>query len=317
MLTNRLLIFAHDSGSANVTMAYAYLNQNKYTQILAFPKGPAINIYKQHISDYICEEPIHFVETDTVITGTSGIHSNYELEIITKAKQSKVHKVITILDNTANFELRFSTYNELIKKSYLPDEIWISDKKFKSKIPYINEKIIYKKNIYDKYIKKLFKKNSPILKDENIIKYKGTYLLVLTEYLSELYGNKFGFSEFDFLIHVFESINKINQVIPIFLKLHPAEEATKYDELLKNYSNLTILKCNSNIQELVYYSKVVFGINSSVFKEAKIFKKPAYSLLIGTKKNINSILKKDQTIRNKKKLDKILKLFFNENVERN
>ncbi|MDX9744024.1 MAG: hypothetical protein RBT59_09425 [Arcobacteraceae bacterium] len=309
MKKNRLFIFAHDAGSANVTMAYAYLKQNKYDETLAFPKGPAEKIYKQHIDNYISNKSFDFLPTDTVVTGTSGIHSDYEMEIIIKARKANVNKIITILDSTANFELRFSIGGEILSCLYLPDEIWVDNKHFISNIDYFNKHIIYKKNIYNLYIKQMFKDHPAELKNKDIITHNGKYLVVLTDYLSELYGDIFGFSEFDYLENILSTISELGLNIPIFIKLHPAESSNKYNNIISNYKHLNILKDDFNIHELIYYSAVVFGINSSVFKEALMLKKPTFSIQIGSKTPMATLLNNKFHVKSKSELIKILHIY--------
>jgi|GEM_PF-1355702 len=310
MHSNRLLCFAHDAGSANVTIAYADLNKNIYNVIQAFPKGPAIKIWQENLPTYLANEPFKFLPTDTIVTGTSGKYSTYEMEMIVAAKKAKVKKIITILDNTANFEMRFLLHNSLLDQKYLPDEIWIDQENFRSKIDYLNDKLMYRHNIYGEYMQNRFKDNPPNLNNNTIKKYNGQYLLILTEYISDLYGDKFGFDEFDFLRNVFDSINELLLNVPIILKKHPAEEINKYDHLLTQHSNLNIIQLDCSIQELVYYSKMIFGISSSVFKDAIIFQKPTYSIQIGSNQEIQTYLDKQYIIHNKQELLPILSKKF-------
>ena len=125
MSSNRLLIFANDAGSANVTMAYASLYAHKYDKVLAYPQGAAQTIYQQHIPQLISQEDFVFLPTDTIVTGTSGIHSDYEMQSIMRAHNAHVNNIITILDSTANFLLRFSINGKLLDENHLPNEIWV------------------------------------------------------------------------------------------------------------------------------------------------------------------------------------------------
>lgn len=310
MKKNRLLLFAHDAGSANMIIAYIYFYKNKYSEILAFPQGPAKKLSQIYIQEYMTTESLFFFQTDTVVTGTSGIDSEYEMKIIIQAREANVHKIITILDNTANFNMRFSLHGKLLKKEFLPDEIWIDQENFKSDIDYFNKHIVYKNNIYDKYIIKLFKNNPPKFTNKNIIKYNGSYLVILTDYLSDLYGNLFGFSEFDYLENILNVIDKLHLDVAIFIKLHPSEKNTKYDPIITKYQNLNIFKDDFNVHELIYYSRVVFGMSSSVFKEAIMFEKSCFSIQIGATKDMQTILESKFNIKSKDILIEILLYYF-------
>ena len=81
---------------------------------------------------------------------------------------------------------------------------------------------------------------------------------------------------------IFYNIN-----IPIFIKLHPSEDKFKYDNfILNNYNNIYVVKDEISTQELLYYSKVIFGCMTSVFYEALLLNKMCYSLQLNYKIDI-------------------------------
>jgi len=286
-LKNRLLIFANDPASAAITLAYAYIYKDKYSQILAYPKNNiAKDIYQEYIPDSIMKNEIKFQNMDTVVTGTSGIDPSYEINAIIKAKKANVNKTIVIVDNTIHFNMRFQYEDSMIPEKYLSDEIWIFEKGFISNTNYINKKFIYTEDIYKKFLNIVFKKNKPKTTHPFINKYKDNYLVILTEYIYDFYRLEFGFNEYDMLEYILKAVENSLIDIPIFIKLHPKEHNNKFNILLRKYSNLTIVQDLCNIQELIYYSKVVFGMNSSVFKECELFKKPTYSIQINSNKTI-------------------------------
>ncbi|MBD3842209.1 MAG: hypothetical protein IE909_10045 [Campylobacterales bacterium] len=309
MNKQRLFIFANDAASANVTMAYAVLYEKDYSHIFAYPQNEALEIYQQHIPQYIQKLPdkLNFLPKDVVVTGTSGLNSNYEMSIVKQAKLKGVKEVITIVDNTVNFKRRFLLDNQIIEKKYVPDEIWVFEYGFKSDILFLNQKIIYKENIYLQFLQKHYKQHPPKLQNDFIKKYKHNYLVILSEYVYELYGLSFGFTEYEFLEIILQTICELDLNIPIFLKLHPKEHKNKFNILLRKYSHLNILQDECNIQELIYYSKLVFGINSSVFMECQIFCKPTYSIQINAKKiSIPCYLPKTCIITKRKVISKII-----------
>lgn len=302
-LKNRILIYSHDAGGANLAMAYAYYMDKLGYEVKCFPKGPAIKIFKNHISHLICNENIEFNRSDIVATGTSGIHSEYEMQLIRSVKK-KVSKVITFLDNTDEIIERFLYNNNLLEEEFLPTEIWYEKNISFKDYPFIENRIIFHENLYIKYLKDVFYKEKIKIQNKDILTFKNEYLLILTEYISELFGNTFGFDEYDFLKHILNEIVKLNLNIPIFLKLHPAERSDKFDDILRNY-DLKIYKDDYNIQEVLYFSKLVFGLNSSVFKEALLLNKPIYSIQIGAKKNLETI-DTVQVIKKSKELKEVL-----------
>lgn len=310
---NKLLTFAFDAASANMVVSYIGLYKDNYSEIKAYFGSPiAKNIYLQHIPQYICEKKDIDFSNSTVITGTSGINSSYEMNILKKAKQSNVQRTIVIVDNISNFEMRFLLDNQILDEKFAPDEIWVFDKTFKSNIKYLNKKLVYKENIYEIYLNKIFKNQEPRLTNKFVIKHKFQYLVILSEYLYELYGLNFGFTEYEMVENVLDSVDKLNRNIPIFLKLHPRENKNKYNILFRKYSHLNIICEDCNIYELIFYSKVVFGINSSVFMECNLFDKPTFSIQIGSKKEMFiKLLEKEKVIFSKKDLENILCNFYN------
>lgn len=312
MKQNRLLLFANDAASANSVIAYAKLYGDQFSSIKAYYGcDVAKKLYEKYIPNFICQSEISFLKTDLVVTGTSGIDSSYELNIIKKATNC-VKKIICIVDNISNFNMRFTIDDKILEKDFLPNEIWVYNKDFKCNISYINEKIVYKENIYLKFLQKSYENKKPELKNVFVKKNQFKYLVFISEYVYELYGLEFGFCEYDILENLLSSIEKLNLNIPIFIKLHPREHKNKFNILLRKYNHLYIVCEDCDIQELIYYSKVVFGINSSVFMESKLFKKDTYSLQINSKKQMNvNMIDEENIIKNQETLENILSLIYN------
>ncbi len=313
-MTNRLIVFAYDANSANITIAYIYFYSRFYDCVEIYCDGPAKEIFKFNHSSYMKElSYLQFSKNDTVLSGTSGLNSSYEMSLMKRAKIAKVKKTITLVDNVSNFEKRFLLDGELIDTQYLADEIWIDTtiKTFQSNIPQIHAKSIIKENFYNSYLKEYFQKFSPKQSHQFIETYKGKYLVIFTEYLYELYRLQFGFTEYEMVEHIFKAVDDLGREIPIFLKLHPFEHKNKFNILLRKYSHLNIVQDSCNPHDLIFYAKLVFGIHSSLFKECVLFEKPTFSIQIGSNCTINTkILPKEHTISSKNRLRKILGTYF-------
>lgn len=307
-LNNRILVFSYDAGGANLAMAYAYYKNEEGYEVKCFPKGPALKIFENHIPSLICNESINFKSSDIIVTGTSGMHSDYEMEVIKKSKNS-VLKTITFLDASGNLKMRFSIDGLLLSEELLPDEIYYEKEFDFLEYPLLKNRVTKKENLYLKYLKEVFYKNKLITTNKDILKYKMNYLLVLTEYISDLYGDKFGFNEYDFLENILRTIDNLKSNIIVFIKLHPAEDSNKYDLIISKYKNIKIYKKNYNIQEVLFNSKIVFGLNSSVFKEALVLEKPIFSVQIGAKKNLDTI-KEVEVINSSSELKNILNEYY-------
>lgn len=303
MNSAKTLFFAYDAGSANVTMAHAYKLHNQGLHVEVYPKGPAVEIYKKNIPDLIQKNPI-LSKQDTVIVGTSGIHSDYEMQILKEAKRVGVSKTIVILDSIDKMETRFTLENSPLDKDLYPDEIWTSKTPLGIKIP--NSKI---KKIYDPYMEFIHSnlyKSPPKVNNLLIKRFKGEYLVILSEYVQELFGNRFGFNENDSINYILDTIDSKT---PILLKTHPAEPKNKYDELIKN-SSLNLHSYNGDVHELIYYAKIVLGINSSVFHESLFLNKPTYSIQIGSIEKMDDILPTSNIIYDIKNLTNMLNYHF-------
>ncbi len=289
-------------------MAYAYYKNKEGYEVKCFPKGPALKIFENHVPSLICEEKIDFKQNDFVITGTSGMHSDYEMEVIRESKNI-VCKTISLLDATGNLKMRFSINGKLLNEEFLPDEIFYENKFDFLEYPLLKNRIIEKENLYLKYLKEVFYKTKMLTKNKDILEHKMNYLLILTEYISDLYGDKFGFNEYNFLEDILKTISILDSSIVVFIKLHPVEKSNKYDQIISKYKNIKIYKDDYNIQEVLFNSKIVLGLNSSVFKEALVLEKPIYSVQIGAKKNLDTI-KEVEVINSSDELKNILNDYY-------
>jgi hypothetical protein len=310
----KLIVFAYDANSANITIAYIYFYGSLYNSIDIYCDGPAKIIFEaNHLSLIKNISTLHFLKTDTVVSGTSGLNSSYEMSMIKSAKIAGVKKTITLVDNIANFEKRFNLNGTLINEKYLADEIWLDTtiKSFQSIFPQINSRIIIKENFYDSYLKVYFEKFPPQPSHTFIKTHRGQYLLILTEYIYELYRLKFGFTEYEMVENILQAIDTSGIQIPIFLKLHPYESKNKFNILLRKYSHLQVLQDDCNPHDLIFFAKVVFGIHSSLFKECVIFKKTTFSIQINSNQTIAiENIHKENILYSKDSLIVILKKYF-------
>ncbi|RXJ86230.1 hypothetical protein [Arcobacter sp. CECT 8985] len=300
-LDKKIKLFSYDAGGANLVMAYAYFMHKKGFNILCYPKGPALKTFQKHIPYLICKEKLVLENSDIIVIGTSGIHSDYEIEILIEAKKKGL-EVRCFLDSVLNLDKRFFIKNQPLDSNYLPDIIYCEDIE-KIENDDIKKKAIFKKDLYLKYIKEVFYPQL-ITKDELILKNRGKYILFLSEYIKELYGNKFGFDEYDVLKFILSSMQEENFLIPFFIKLHPAEEKSKFDDIIKEYKDLNIVIQEFDINEVLYNCKCVFGINSSVFKESTLLNIDTYSIQLS--KNID-VIEGVEVISTKDRLKKLLR----------
>lgn len=279
----RVLIFAHDAGGANSTFAFALELEKKGFQILAFGEGAAIQIYKTNIPQMVGTAIPRFEKTDWIITGLSGVHSRFEVDMIKKARESGVQKITSILDVHYNIEYRFNKDNHQLSDEYLPDEIWVPGIFKKTGNESIDKILVDRPNPYFSFVKEKLYSNPPAI-TENLVKvHKGQYWLYLTEYIKEQYGDGLGYDEFSLLDDFLKTASEIANVPNIVVKLHPQESEDKYMHIIDKYPNLSVNVFRLKLQELLYYSQSVFGCMSTVFYEAAMLDKKVFSLQFNCK----------------------------------
>lgn len=290
-------IFAHDAGGANALFAYAFQLKKQGYNIKAYPDGPAVKIFEANIPEMIDKEPPTFNKQDTVIAGSSGFHSTYELRMIKAAKKNGVRRTISVLDMPYNICERFKINGKIVDNRYLPHEIWVPKiiEKEKPKNKNITKLIIEKKNPYWSFLKKQRYSKPPLITNYWVKKYKNSYLLYVADYIKEQYGSTFGYTEYSLLRDFLTSAKRAGFTKPIFIKLHPREEKDKYVPIINKFPQLRIKQIDCSLQELIYYSRAIFGWLSSVFFEAALINKPTYSLQIGAKKFIEAYYTPDST----------------------
>lgn len=299
-------IFAHDAGSANVTFSYAIKLSRQGYEVKAYPKGPAVEIYRLNISEMIDNSQPRFSKEDLIVTGLSGICSKYEIEMIKEAKRVGVKKIISIMDVSYNLNDRFILNGKIAGDEYLPDEIWLPEITELSKSQRINKLLKKKKNPYHEYIKGKFYSKPPLITNPLIKGHKNKYILYLTEYIKEQYGDSFGYTEFTLLRDFLDVAKRIKFNKLILIKLHPQEEKNKYNNMLKRYPSLNIKKIEEVLPQLIYYSKAVFSSMTSVFNESILINKPSFSLQFNAKKEYKYLPKGVKVLTRKRALIKVL-----------
>lgn len=305
--TKHVKIFAHDAASANVVIAYIYFNfhDERYT-ITAYPSGPAVNIFNKEKISIIQirhDNNYDFSTNDTVITGLSGVSSNYELEIIKLAKESNVSQIISLLDVARSIDDRFLLNTKDIEE-YLPDRILIPIGNLQaSKDKRINNLLEEYENPYWNYVYDKYYKEPPVVTNNLIQSNIRNYIVFFTEYIKEQFDDTLGYDEFT-IMHDFIDVFK-NLSIPIFIKLHPSEDINKYNNYIPKDSNFYVIKNEISTQEILFYAKTVFGCMSSVFYEALLLDKECYSLQLNYKKDIFELTTENRVPRIGTKLELI------------
>lgn len=305
--SRRYIGFAHDAASANVVFSYLYKYKDRHQCILN-GKGPAENIFKKRVPDLFSCEDVKFGDKDIVVTGLSGVHSNYELDMIRVARSKNVEKIISILDTPYGLDERFEIDGRFIGEKNLPDVVYIPSRKVVSeKYKSLNNILKYIPNPYIKWLKEYEYNTIP----KNIIHKNGNikYFLYLTEYIKDQYGSSLGYDEYTLL---YDFLTLFSEYAPsdisLVVKLHPQEDIKKYDSIIEKFPSLNVSVKKEELYSLLYYADAVFGNMSSVFVESKkILNKPSFSLQLEAKKFFYET--PATVIKTKKQLSKILEMF--------
>lgn len=276
-------IFAHDAGGANSTAAYARLliDSHGYS-VQAFPQGPATEIFREIVPECLGSGDLPvFTKNDLVVTGLSGVHSKFELEMIRLARLAGVRRIISILDRPHNIDLRFTREGVLVGDPYLPDEIWTPEFAEVSKSEKIQSLMVKRENPFWAYVRRTRYLNPPDISDRFVGEHLGKFVLYATDYLVEQDGLTRGYTEFSLLEDFLTAASANAPGLPVVVKLHPAEAAGKYDSLISKFPPLKIhVATERALDQYLYYSRAVFGNLSSVFYESVMLGKPTYSLQV-------------------------------------
>ncbi len=277
----KVALISHDAGGAQIISHWSKQQKFFYYYIL---DGPAKNIFLKNgitISDENLTQAIK--KSDFIITGTSW-QSDLEKEAIIKAKDMGKYS-ITFLDHWANYKERFLYKNE----TYLPNEIWVSDKYAfdLAKSIFKNTIIKRKHNYYFSNIKKIIK-GKKIINKSNFKNIKGLFLGEnITEHalLSQGEINGFGYSEESALTYLLENIDNLNiNIKSLKIRPHPSDQEGKYDFCIKN----KIVKEISNKNELIddiLSSDIIFGCESMAMVVGLLAKKRVISCIPNYKVN--------------------------------
>ena len=240
-------VFSCDPGGAEILSTWLSNYKRDYIVCL---KGPAILIFKKKIKnlknfnfDYVINS------CDKIITST-GWSSKHEINAIIEAKKKKKY-LITILDHWTNYRERFVKN----KKLYLPNEVWVVDKKaFSLAQKYLNKNVKIKKKNF--YFNKLIKKIN-FLKEKNIN--KNNILYLSTPNISNKKPDIFFFKVFIKNLHLFRKKNQ-----KIIFRLHKLDNIKKYLDYIKIIDQEFDIEISKNSLEYdLARCCSVFGSNSA------------------------------------------------------
>ncbi len=257
----QITICANDAGAANHLLGIFKNNPNNTKLCL---DGPALEIFKDNFKkfkNYKIEESL--IDSKFLISGT-GWSSDLEHNSRKIAHERGIFN-IAIIDHWVNYFERFCRGKEVI----LPDEIWVTDcEAFKIANQVFPETPILKiPNIWLDNIKIKVNNLKNLERDESSS--LPSKLLFLTEPIRSNWG-KLEKGEFQSMRYFFSNLKRLssmNLICPfdeireVKVKLHPSEEFSKYDNLIKNFENIIPVKktIEKDLAEVLVYTDACFG----------------------------------------------------------
>lgn len=238
-----------DAGAAN--QLFAYVSDLKYTDFIGYFDGPAKHIYKQFLPRIAMANNLEelVAGSDVLISGT-GWSSDTEHECRVLASLAR-KKSIAILDHWVNYQERFRRHGV----QQHPDEIWVFDEIAlqRAMTQFLNIKIKLKRPAY----------KDKILKEISVMPTQSNRLLYICEPLRVLYKGHTPLEEI-YLSRFLSKVQKCENLRfkNIYLQLHPSETRTKYNQIIRAFSQLNIKISDCDLVTALGKSETVIGCSS-------------------------------------------------------
>ncbi|MDD5547607.1 MAG: hypothetical protein PHN74_01740 [Candidatus Pacebacteria bacterium] len=257
----KILVFCHDAGGAEIISSYIKHNLDKY-DFICLPIGPAKAVFAKKKLNYLIpkqKNPYKYLalkDLKMVLLGTSWINFEW-LKLIEKAKKMGI-KAVVYLDHWMNYRGRFkANYSE---KNF-PSEFWTGDKHafYLAKKVFPDRMVKLEPNCYFKDIKKEFKNKKGAYKG------RANKVLFLSDPTSVFWKRaKIRFNEMDLLGKILKCLSDKNKEREVIIRFHPSDDRTKYKEILKKYSGrVKIIKSsNKDILDDIVKAGIVIGLES-------------------------------------------------------
>lgn len=268
----KVAVVCNDSGGAEQVSSWLLNNCKKIPYVLSL-NGPAKDIFKKKIGrykNYYYKNAIN--QSNWVLTGTS---CSNQLEINAIKYSLSINKnVVSIIDHWVNYTNRFLDGAQ----TYLPNEIWVTDKIAFKKVAtaFFKQKI---KLITNYYLRDTLEEINRIEKDLLI---KNSNILFLCDPSLPDWGRREQ-GDLQAMRYFFENMWKIGitKDTKIIFRIHPSDSEIKYDSFLqRNYSNFEVVHPrNETISKQIAESDIVVGCQTYALVIAAEAKKRVFSVL--------------------------------------
>jgi hypothetical protein len=285
----KIAAFFNDGGPSNNLLSIVKRYEKEYEwYFFAFKNAPAFKIFqnaKLHVielneSSNIKDE-LAKITPDVIFIGTSW-QSKTHLEFIKIAKSEHI-PCVAFLEHWVNYKERFGYPNENWKQN-LPDFITLSDAYGYEMAQNLGFSNIIKLRFYNLLDDiEIFQKSK--IKEQNRVLFisEPTKKVAFTTFGNE---NYWGFDEFSVCEEICKNMDKFS-TSGLTVRLHPSDEAQKYDFLLQKYPNLSIEIENPYETPLIdslCKNRVIIGIDGFVLFEAMVLGKLSISLIPSSKR---------------------------------
>ncbi len=251
-LLPQVLVIAHDAGGAEIIAAHIRARRDK-NEFHVYAAGPAVKIFQREgitISRVTKERRVIALVIDQHLDVSyalfgSGWMTKIESTALLLARMKGLKSVV-YLESWSNFRERFG-YPEKNWRDRLPDQIWVGDrpalllaKKFFPKIS-----VRYMPNQYFRAVKERYTKEKLGSARPHGVLFLSDAVAGMEEIFGELLAN----------------LPRQKAPHHIRLRFHPADDHTRYDDLIKHYARTVIIE-KSKEKDIVrdfLSAKVVIG----------------------------------------------------------
>ncbi len=224
-----------------------------------------------------------------VLAGTS-ISGNLEKTFIRKAREQGI-PAFSILDHWCEYEARFregsGQLNAIPNVIFVPDQIARQDLLDRG---VQDQQIIVSGHPAFDVARTAAARFTKERRDDILRHFKledtPGYLLYVSEPVeADHQGKGLRYSEFSILEMVCRTLLRLDEKarLPLVLKLHPRENPSKFEDLLKGYQGLTVSSVKDEIDrfELLLSAKLILGISSLLLLEAAVLGLPVHCIIPG------------------------------------
>ncbi len=303
----KIATFFNDGGPSNNLLSIVKRYEKEYEwYFFAFKNAPAFKIFQSAKLDIIeldessnIKNELSKIAPNLIFIGTSWQNKTH-LEFIKIAKREHI-PCVAFLEHWVNYRERFGYPNENWKQN-LPDFITLNDEhgyKMAQNLGFSNIINLRFYNLLDDI--EIFQKSK--IKEQNRVLFisEPTKKVASTTFGDE---NFWGFNEFEVCEEICKNMDKFSTSY-LTIRLHPSDEAQKYDFLLQKYPNLSIEIENPYETPLIdslCKNRVIIGIDGFVLFEAMTLGKLSISLIPSSKRECVVPIFKQNKIKSLKNL---------------